>query len=163
MRLNSRVVRLSTYYNNMSANIDQLTPTESLIDLSKYTDSEFNLPDHAINTLFDDVILAEYVDVSPDGNAIKRGDIFIPLNTAPRAWRVGRVLMTGNNCLNVKPGDKIVFPGDQGIPISKLQYESVDGDIETVMNGIFLNEERLFGVCTSIADENSTTDTQSSS
>ena len=144
----------------MSANIDQITPTESLIDLSKYTDSEFTLPDHAINTLFDDVILAEYVDVSPDGNAIKRGDIYIPLNTAPRAWRVARVLLTGDNCNYVSPGDKIVFPGDQGIPVSKLQYEDVDGQITTVTNGIFLNEERLFGVCTSIPDEDSTTNTQ---
>lgn len=147
----------------MSANIDQITPTESLIDLTRYTDSEFTLPDHAINTLFDDVILAEYVDVSPDGNAIKRGDIYIPLNTAPRAWRVGRVLMAGRSCQNVKPGDKIVFPGDQGIPVSKLQYENHDGEIDTVVNGIFLNEERLFGVCTLVSNESSVTNTKSSS
>jgi len=147
----------------MSANIDQITPTESLIDLTRYTNSDFALPDHAMNTLFDDLILAEYIDVSPDGMAIKRGDIYIPLNTAPRAWRVGRVLMTGNNCQNIKPGDKIVFPGDQGIPVSKLQYEDTDGDMNTVNNGIFLNEERLFGKCTTVSDENSTTNTKSTS
>ena len=144
----------------MSANIDQITPTESLMDLSRYTSSEFTIPDHQIEQLFDDVILAEYVDVSPDGNAIKRGGIFIPLNTAPRAWRVAQVLLVGDKCTSVKPGDRIVFPGDMGIPITKLQYTSIDGVSAQVINGVFLNEERVFGVAAPTTDESSTTDTQ---
>lgn len=146
----------------MSANIDQITPTESLIDLSKYVGDEFVLPDHQLTTLFDDIILAEFTDVSPDGNAIKRDGIFIPLNTAPRAWRVGRVLMTGEGCKNVKPGDSIVFPGDRGIPVTRVQYKDSNGDTQTVKNGLFLNEERLFGVCASTEHESSTTHTASS-
>lgn len=148
----------------MSANIDQITPTESLIDLSRYVGEEFVLPDHAINTLFDDIILAEFVDVSPDGNAIKRGDIWIPLNTAPRAWRVAKALVVGSGCKNINVNDLIVFPGDRGIPVSKLQYTSNEtGDTSIVTNGIFVNEERLFGVCSLIDNESSTTDTEISS
>jgi hypothetical protein len=131
----------------MSANIDQLTPTESLIDLSKYTGSEFTLPDYQITKLFDDLILAEFVDVSPDGDAIKRGDIFIPLNAAPKAWRVGKVHLLGEKCENVSVDDVIVFPSDKGIPVTNLQYTTPAGDSKTVKHGIFLNQERLFGVC----------------
>lgn len=131
----------------MSANIDQLTPTESLIDLSKYTGSEFTLPDYQITKLFDDLILAEYVDVSPDGDAIKRGDIFIPLNAAPKAWRVGKVHLLGEKCENVQVDDVIVFPSDKGVPVTNLQYTSTTGESKTVKHGIFLNQERLFGVC----------------
>lgn len=130
----------------MSANIDQLIPTKSLIDLTKYTDDDFNIPDHKITKLFDDLILAEYSDVSPDGTAIKRGDIFIPLNSAPKAWRIAKVLMVGDKCENVQAGDTIVFPSDKGVPVSKLQY-SVDKQTQVVAQGVFLNEERLFGVC----------------
>lgn len=134
----------------MSANIDQLTPTESLIDLSRYTGSEFTLPDYQISKLFDDLILAEFLDVSPDGDAIKRGDIYIPLNAAPKAWRVGQVHLLGEKCNNVQVGDTIVFPSDKGIPVTNLQYKTSDGSSKTVKNGIFLNQERLFGVCESI-------------
>lgn len=129
----------------MSANIDLLTPTESLIDLTKYTEDDFNIPDHKITKLFDDLILAEYSDVSPDGTAIKRGDIFIPLNTAPKAWRIAKVLMVGEKCNNVNVGDTIVFPSDKGVPVTKLQYGTDDTNI--VKQGVFLNQERLFGVC----------------
>ena len=147
----------------MSANIDQVTPTESLIDLTRYVGDEFVLPDYIITNLFDDLLLAEYVDVSPDGNAIKRGGIYVPLNTAPRAWRVAKVLIVGNKCNNVKVGDHIIFPGDKGIPVSKLQYCNTEsGETSIVATGIFLNEERLFGVCAPIDNESSTTDTESS-
>ena len=129
----------------MSANIDLLTPTESLIDLTKYTEDDFNIPDHKITKLFDDLILAEYSDVSPDGTAIKRGDIFLPLNSAPKAWRIAKVLMVGEKCSNVSVGDTIVFPSDKGVPVTKLQYGTDDTNI--VKQGVFLNQERLFGVC----------------
>ena len=148
----------------MSTSIDNLTPTESLIDLKRYTGNEFAIPDHILTTLFDDLILAEYTDVSPDGNAIKRGNIFVPLNTAPRAWRTARVLIAGNKCSNVNITDTIVFPGDNGIPVVNLQYKDVNtGETKVVSHGVFLNEERLFGVCTEIPNESSTTDTKSTS
>lgn len=144
----------------MSANIDQLVPTESLIDLTQYTGSEFALPDYILTTLFDDLILAQYTDVSDDGNAIKRGNIYVPLNTAPRAWRTAKVIMTGAKCSNVDVGDIVVFPGDNGIPVNNLQYSS-DGIDTIVEHGIFLNEDRLFGVCKHSCHESSITDTES--
>ena len=131
----------------MSANIDQLAPTKSLIDLTRYSADEFTLQYHVVTSLFDDLLLAEYTDVSPDGTAIKRGDIWIPLNTAPKAWRIGKVLIKGSGCKNVTVGEHIVFPCDKGVPVSKLQYKTKSGKVETVKYGIFLNEERLFGAC----------------
>ena len=130
----------------MSANIDLLTPTESLIDLTRYSDDEFVLPDHVLTTLFDDLLLAEYTDVSQDGKAIKRGDIWIPLNTTPKAWRVAEVVIAGVGSKNVKVGDHIVFPNDKGVPVSKLQYNDKKGKLQSIKYGIFLNEERLFGL-----------------
>jgi hypothetical protein len=131
----------------MSKNIDQLAPTESLIDLTRYTNDEFTLPDHVITELYDDLILVEYTDINEDGTAIKRGNIWIPLNAAPKAWRVGRVLVAGKLCKNVKVGSTIIFPCDKGVPISKLQYRDADKAVKLVQYGIFLNEERLFGAC----------------
>ena len=148
----------------MSASIDQLTPTESLIDLTRYTGDEFALTDHMITSLFDDLLLAKYIDVSTDGNAINRGDIWIRLNTAPRAWRIGEVLIAGSGCTNVQVGDHVVFPGDNGLPVANIQYKVFDtDDIDVVQYGVFLNEERLFGVCSPIIDESSTTNTENTS
>ena len=132
----------------MTANIDQLKPTESLIDLSRYTHDELSLGEFTLSTLFDDLILAEFVDVSQDGTAIKRGDIWVPLNTAPKAWRIAKVLITGSNCKNVDVGQLIIFPSDKGVPVSKLKYVDNNDKPNVVEHGIFLNEERLFGVCT---------------
>lgn len=131
----------------MSANIDQLAPTESLIDLSRYTDDEFVLADHTLTNLFDDLLLVEFLDVSQDGTAVKRGDIWVPLNTAPRAWRVGKVLVKGNRCKNVEVNQTIIFPGDKGVPITNVYYVDAEGETQKVKHGIFLNEERLFGAC----------------
>jgi len=136
----------------MSANIDQLAPTKSLIDLTKYSSDEFTLPDHAITDLFDDLILAEYTDVSQDGTAIKRGEIWVPLNSTPKAWRIGKVLKKGENTKNVNVGQDIVFPSDKGIPITKLQYVDENGDTQRVEHGVFLNEERLFGAVAQVSE-----------
>lgn len=131
----------------MTANIDQLTPTKSLIDLTKYAQDELTLGEFTLSSLFDDLILAEFVDVSQDGAAIRRGDIWVPLNATPKAWRIARVLKTGVKCDNVQAGQTIVFPSDKGVAVSKLKYTNSDGELCVVEHGIFLNEERLFGVC----------------
>tara|TARA_R110001606_G_scaffold345816_1_gene494710 strand:+ start:72 stop:482 length:411 start_codon:yes stop_codon:yes gene_type:complete len=136
----------------MSANIDQLAPTKSLIDLSKYSTDEVSLQDHKLTDLFDDLILAEYTDISQDGSAIKRGDIWVPLNATPKAWRIGRVLIKGAATKNVDVGQQIVFPSDKGIPVTKLQYVDSEGNTQRVEHGVFLNEERLFGTCTPISE-----------
>lgn len=136
----------------MSANIDQLAPTKSLIDLSKYSTDEVSLQDHKLTDLFDDLILAEYTDVSQDGTAIKRGEIWVPLNAQPKAWRIGKVLIKGGATKNVDVGQNIVFPSDKGIPVTKLQYVDGEGNTQRVEHGVFLNEERLFGTCSPISE-----------
>ena len=55
------------------------------------------------------------------------------------------MLMVGEKCSNVSVGDTIVFPSDKGVPVTKLQYGTDDTNI--VKQGVFLNQERLFGVC----------------
>lgn len=137
----------------MSANIDQLTPTKSLIDLSTHSDNDFGLTDYDLCSLFDDLLLAEYVDETLDGDIIRDG-VIVPANTIQRAWRVGRVILAGCGCKNVRPGQHIIFPHDKGIPISGITIDG-HGKLE---HGIFLNEERLFGVCKP-KDESSTTNT----
>lgn len=126
----------------MSANIDQLTPTKSLIDLSTHSDNDFGLSDYDLTGLFDDLLLAEYVDETLDGDIIRDG-VIVPANTIQRAWRVGRVIVAGTGCKNVVKGDHIIFPHDKGIPISGI---TVSGH-GRLNHGIFLNEERLFGKC----------------
>lgn len=137
----------------MSANIDQLVPTKSLIDLTTHSDNDFGLSDYNLCSLFDDLLLAEYVDETLDGDIIRDG-VIVPANTIQRAWRVGRVILAGTGCKNVKPGNHIIFPHDKGIPISGITIEG-HGKLE---HGIFLNEERLFGVCKP-KDESSSTNT----
>lgn len=126
----------------MSANIDQLTPTKSLIDLTTHSDNDFGLSEYDLTGLYDDLLLAEYIDETPDGDIIRDG-VIVPANTIQRAWRVGRVILAGVGCTNVKPGDCIIFPHDKGIPISGITVTG-HGQLE---HGIFLNEERLFGKC----------------
>jgi len=148
----------------MSANIDQLIPTKSLIDLSRYNGTDFALPDHIIDKLFDDLLLVEYTDVSSDGNAINRGGIFIPLSSSPRAWRVGKVVVRGNACKNVSVGELVIFPNDHGIPVTNMQYSNEgESEVYVVPHGVFLNEERLFGACSPLENEDSTTDTNGAS
>ena len=126
----------------MTANIDQLTPTKSLIDMSTHSDNDFGLADYDLCNLFDDLLLAEFVDENLDGD-VMRGGIVVPSNTVRRAWRIGKVILAGTGCKNVKPGDHIIFPHDKGVPITGITIEGF-GKLE---HGIFLNEERLFGVC----------------
>lgn len=137
----------------MSANIDQLIPTKSLIDLTTHSDNDFGLADYDLCSLFDDLLLAEFADETIDGDIIRDG-VIVPANTIQRAWRVGRVILAGTGCKNVKTGDHIIFPHDKGIPISGITIEG-HGKLE---HGIFLNEERLFGVCKP-KDESSSTNT----
>ena len=64
----------------MSANIDQLTPTKSIIDMSTHSDNDFGLSDYDLCDLFDDLLLAEYADETLEGDIIRDG-VIIPANT----------------------------------------------------------------------------------
>ena len=129
------------------ASIDNLTPTKSLIDLTKTGRGDFGLEDYDLTFLFDDILLIEYVDLTENGNeggeTIERNGILIPTNTLTRAWRKGRVILAGPDAKYAKEGDIVLFPNNMGVTISGVTIPE-KGQVD---KGIFLNEERLFGIC----------------
>ena len=140
------------------ASIDNLAPTKSLIDLTKTGRGDFGLEDYELTFLFDDILLIEYVDLSEDGNAggetIERNGILIPTNTLTRAWRKGRVILSGPDTKYAKEGDIVLFPNNMGVTISGVTIPG-KGQVD---KGIFLNEERMFGICKK-KDDSTTRDT----
>ena len=135
------------------ASIDNLAPTKSLIDLTKTDKGDFGLEEYDLTFLFDDILLIEYVDLTEDGNeggeTIERNGILIPTNTLTRAWRKGRVILSGPDAKYAKEGDIVLFPNNMGVTISGVTIP----DKGQVNKGIFLNEERLFGIC-KLRDDN---------
>tara|TARA_Y100000310_G_C20481696_1_gene714992 strand:+ start:405 stop:917 length:513 start_codon:yes stop_codon:yes gene_type:complete len=129
------------------AQVDALRSANSndkgLIDLKSYENDSFSIFGYSLTNIFDDILLAQYVDLSDDGEAINRNGVLIPINQVQKAWRIGQVLSAGPNCQQVKVGDYICFPNDKGIPVSNLDLDGFG----TVKNGIFLNEQRIFGIC----------------
>ena len=108
-----------------------------LPDLDQYKDCP--LPeDYEITELLGDVILAEYADVADDGKSLVRNGIILPHAVVDqKAWRVGKVLLVGPDARQVKVGQHIIFPGDKGIVGIQRGGKTV----------IFLNEQRIFGIC----------------
>jgi len=93
--------------------------------------------DYEIIELLGDVIQLVYADVASDGKSLIRNGIILPNEVVDnKAWRIGKVLLTGPNVNQVKPGQYVIFPGDKGI--KGIQKNGV-------MN-VFLNEERIFGI-----------------
>ena len=125
------------------ADIDTILPKKSLIDLENHVQDEFSLQGYKLSTVMDDIVLCQYIDTI-DNEVVSRNGVVIPLNAATKAWRLGRVVLAGPNCQYVNTGDIVCFPNDKGIPVSNI---AVDG-FGTVKNGMFLNEQRMFGVCT---------------
>lgn len=107
-----------------------------LADLDPYQDCP--LPeDYNIVELLGDVIQVVYADVASDGKSVIRNGIILPDGVIDsKAWRVGKVVLTGPDTKQVKAGQYVIFPGDKGI--KGIQKNGV-------MN-IFLNEERIFGI-----------------
>jgi hypothetical protein len=127
--------------------IDVLAPQKSHIDLSdKQLPTDFGLENYVFSKLFDDVILVEYCDIQSDelGNEwVERNGIAIPINQVNNAWRKGKVILKGPNVKYTEIGDIVVFPNNMGIGISNLEVKGHG----KVKNGLFLNEQRMFGVC----------------
>ncbi len=94
--------------------------------------------DYEITELLGDVIQVVYADVAEDGRSLVRNGIILPNEVVDnKAWRVGKVVLAGPNTKQVKKGHYVIFPGDKGI--KGLQK---NGKLN-----IFLNEERIFGIC----------------
>ena len=94
--------------------------------------------DFEITELLGDVIQVVYADTAEDGRSLVRNGIILPEEVVDnKAWRVGKVVLAGPNTKQVKTGHYVIFPGDKGIK----------GIQKNGKLNIFLNEERIFGIC----------------
>jgi len=124
------------------ADIDQLAPTRSLIDLSNHSEGDFGIDDFELTFIFDDILLVEYIDETDTGELMRNG-IVVPTNTVNKAWRKARVILTGPNVKYTKKNDIVIFPNNLGVTVSNMDVEG-KGKIK---GGVFLNENRVFGIC----------------
>jgi hypothetical protein len=127
-----------------SALLDKIIPSRSLIDLSGFPSNSLDssLIGYDLVDVLDDIMLAEFVDVSSSGNEIVRNGLVVPINAQTNAWRIGVVVIAGKGCQLVKKGDYVCFPNNLGVNISKIEVEGYG----LVESGQFLNEHRIFGV-----------------
>jgi hypothetical protein len=108
------------------------------VQLEQYQGHALELDGWTLTKVLDDILMVQYVDVNEDGTEIKRGSLWVPINTVNFVWRVGKVILSGPNCKTVKENDYIVFPNDKGIQAA---------NINDIKNIVFLSESRIFGVC----------------
>jgi cellobiose-specific phosphotransferase system component IIB len=127
----------------MPRSIDALPTQKSHIDLSSLSEGDFGLNDYSLSFILDNVILVEYIDLSVEGDNILRNGIYVPVNTLTKAWRKGRVRLIGPRVDYVKEEDIVIFPNNLGVPVSNIEVTGYG----KVKNGIFLNEDRIFGIC----------------
>tara|TARA_Y100000310_G_scaffold67762_1_gene63149 strand:+ start:1045 stop:1560 length:516 start_codon:yes stop_codon:yes gene_type:complete len=122
----------------------------SLIDFDTYQDTDtFSLQGYQLKSVMDDIVLAQYVDLSTDGRSVVRNGIHIPLSQVKRTWRLARVILAGPQCKCAKPGDVVCFPDDKGIKVDNLRVVGYD---HSLRDCIFLSEQRFFGICQDLED-----------
>ena len=126
-----------------SRSIDTLAPMKSLIDLSSHSDGDFGLEDLELSFIFADILLVEYIDLSDDKDGLMRNGIYIPTNAQTKAWRKAKVILVGPDAQYTKVGDIVVFPNNLGVTIANMAIK----DHGIIKNGVFLNEDRVFGIC----------------
>ncbi len=129
------------------ASIDILAPQKSHIDLAdRGLPTDFGLDDYTLTKLMDDVMLLEFCDlVSADSGDeyVKRGGIIIPVTQIHNMWRKGKVILKGPRVNFTEVGEIVMFPANMGVQISNVEVEGYG----SVKKGLFLNEQRMFGVC----------------
>lgn len=132
--------------------VDKIAPKRGLIDLTGFSRNSFDsfFVGYKLSQVLDDIILVRYVDEGDNNNEIIRGGIVVPVNADSRAWRIGEVMLCGNNCQMVERGDFICFPNNLGINIANIE---IDG-YGLLKSGHFINEQRIFGVVKPIEQNN---------
>ena len=100
---------------------------------------------------FDDILLVEYVDETDSGDILRNG-IVVPVNAVNKAWRKGKVILAGPNSKYVKTGDIVLFPNNVGVTVANINVDNIG----KVKSGLFLNEDRMFGICTPNDDNTAT-------
>jgi len=142
-------------------NIDKIPVSKSIIDLSSHSGSSFDsiFTGYNLEKILDDVILAEFTDLAGEKDEIVRNGIIVKTNAMTNAWRLAKVILLGPNCKLVKKNDIIMFPNNMGVQINKIDVINHG----LVKHGIFINEQRIFGVCQPRKNENSTTSSKNNS
>jgi cellobiose-specific phosphotransferase system component IIB len=127
--------------------VDVLKPLHSHIDLSdRSLPTDFGLDNYVLSKLMDDVMLIEYCDLESGEDGVEyvmRGGIAIPTNQVHNMWRKGKVILKGPNVRYTDIGEIVLCPANMGIQISNVEVKG-HGKIQ---KGLFLNEQRMFGVC----------------
>jgi len=137
----------------MVADIDMLGPLpKSLIDFSSLPKNSFNSVFYGYNLkqVLDDILLCTFVDETEDGSSIIRNGLHVPVNTDTKAWRIGEVILAGPNVKYAKVGDFVCFPNNLGVPVANIDIDNYG----TLKKGIFLNEQRIFGICSLRGNDN---------
>jgi len=120
-------------------------PKRSLIDLDTYQQTDvLTLQGYQLRAVMDDIVLAQYVDLSDDDRCLNRNGVLIPLSQVQRTWRLARVILAGSGCKHTKRGDIVCFPDDKGVRVDNLR---VKGYEDPLRHCLFLNEQRFFGIC----------------
>mgnify|MGYP001626732102 FL=1 len=122
--------------------IDTLATQKHLIDLSTHSEGDMGLTDDfELTMIFDDILLVEYIDENEHGE-IQRNGIYVPTNAVTKAWRKAKVVLAGPKAEYAKKGDIVLFPSNLGVTVANIDVQGT-----VVKKGIFLNEDRLFGIC----------------
>ena len=123
----------------------------SLIDLETYQETDtFSLQGYQLSKVMDDIVLAQYVDLSNDGRSVIRNGIHIPLSQVKHTWRLAKVILVGPQCKYTTPGDVVCFPDDKGLKVDNLR---VVGHDHSLRDCLFLSEQRFFGICQDLEDD----------
>ena len=120
------------------------------LDFDKHAKDTFTLTDYVLEKVLDNIILVQYVDTpDSDNTTVLRKGILVPIDHTTSAWRIGKIILAGPDCKNVKQGDFVCFPNDKGIPASNVDVKGLG----KVKSSIFLDETRIFGVCSPAKEE----------
>ena len=129
------------------ASIDILAPQASHINLADHSlPTDFGLEDYKLTRLMDDVMLIEYCDLQDNQDGVeyvKRGALLIPTAQVHNMWRKGKVILKGPRVQFTQVGEIVMFPANMGVGITNVEVTGFG----MVKKGLFINEQRMFGVC----------------
>ena len=122
----------------MIARPEQEDLIKGKIQIENYPADSIMLDGWNLTKVLDDILMCQYIDTNENGTEVKRGSLYVPINVATFAWRLAKVILAGPKCNTVQEGDIIMFPNDKGLQVA---------NINDMKNIVFLNENRIFGVC----------------
>ena len=130
----------------MVADIDLRRARRSEINLDNNNySSDLSLGDEfAITELFDDFVLAEYIDVQ-DGFIKDENSDLVYTKSSKEVWRKARIIMVGPAVKFCKVGDLVVFPDDKGLKTGFVKYKDpLTKENKETKYGFFTNDYKLF-------------------